>query len=248
MMRAIRSARFSRCSGTLFLSLLLPLLFSCALIGNSSKVAKTVPETSVLVPESLLHPSKEKGVAQLIYVAPDVEWASYTKIVLNPVSFWRGAESKTDGLSQRNAQILTNYFYTVLYETISKQYEIVSMPGPDTIQVTVALTKVNETNVIPDIVSTIVPQARLLSKVVSFATEKPVFVGEAAVESRLTDSQTGRILAAGVDQRVGNRKLTSNSLSSWGDVENIMKFWAQRATYNLCELQKRSDCVKPPRL
>jgi hypothetical protein len=211
-------------------------------------VAKTVPETSVLVPESLLHPSKEKGVAQLIYVAPDVEWASYTKIVLNPVSFWRGAESKTDGLSQRNAQILTNYFYTVLYETISKQYEIVSMPGPDTIQVTVALTKVNETNVIPDIVSTIVPQARLLSKVVSFATEKPVFVGEAAVESRLTDSQTGRILAAGVDQRVGNRKLTSNSLSSWGDVENIMKFWAQRATYNLCELQKRSDCVKPPRL
>lgn len=119
------------------------------------------------------------------------------------------------------------------------------MPGPDTIQVTVALTKVNESNVIPDVVSTIVPQARLLSNVVSFATQKPMFVGEAAVESRLTDSQTGRILAAGVDQRVGNRKLTSNSLSSWGDVENIMKFWAQRATYNLCELQKRSDCVKP---
>jgi hypothetical protein len=161
------------------------------------------------------------------------------------VTFWRGAESKTDGLSQENAQVLTNYFYSAIYETLSKQYEIVSMPGPDTIQVTVALTKVNESNVIPDVVSTIVPQARLLSRVFSFATAKPIFVGGAAVESRLTDSQTGRILAAGVDQRVGNRKLTSNSLSSWGDVENIMKFWAQRATYNLCELQKRSDCVKP---
>ena len=114
MMRALRGARFSGCSGTFFLSLLLlPLLFSCALVGNSSKVAKAVPETSVLVPESLLHPSKEQGVAQLIYVAPDVEWASYTKIILNPVSFWRGAESKTDGLSQRNAQILSNYFWII---------------------------------------------------------------------------------------------------------------------------------------
>ena len=232
-------------SQVVFMSLLLPLVFSCALIGNSSKVSKTVPETSVLVPESLLSPPKEKGLAQLLYLAPDVEWASYTKIILNPVTFWRGAESKTDGMSQKNAQVLTNYFYTVIYETLSKQYEIVSMPGPDTIQVTVALTKVNESNVIPDVVSTIVPQARLLSNVVSFATQKPIFVGEAAVESRLTDSQTGRILAAGVDQRVGNRKLTSNSLSSWGDVENIMKFWAQRATYNLCELQKRSNCIKP---
>jgi hypothetical protein len=228
-----------------FLSLMLPLIFSCVLIGNSSKVAKSVPETSVLVPESLLSPSKEQGLAQLLYVAPDVEWASYTKIILNPVTFWRGAESKSDGLSQKNALALTNFLYSAIYDTLSKQYEMVSMPGPDTIQVTVALTKVNESNVIPDVVSTIVPQARLLSNVVSFATEKPIFVGEAAVESRLTDSQTGRILAAGVDQRVGNRKLTRNALSSWGDVENIMKFWAQRATYNLCELQKRSDCVKP---
>jgi hypothetical protein len=228
-----------------FLSLMLPLVFSCALIGNSSKVAKSVPETSVLVPESLLSPSKEQGLAQLLYVAPDVEWASYTKIILNPVTFWRGAESKSDGLSQKNALALTNFLYSAIYDTLSKQYEMVSMPGPGTIQVTVALTKVNESNVIPDVVSTIVPQARLLSNVVSFATEKPIFVGEAAVESRLTDSQTGRILAAGVDQRVGNRKLTRNALSSWGDVENIMKFWAQRATYNLCELQKRSDCVKP---
>jgi len=244
-MLLIRRAKSTAPLHVFFLSLLLPLVFSCALIGNKSKVAKTVHETSVLVPESLLSPSEDQGVAQLIYLAPDVEWASYTKMILNPVTFWRGAESKTDGLSQENAQILTNFFYTAIYETLSNHYEIVSMPGPDTIQVTVALTKVNESNVIPDVVSSIVPQARLLSNVVSFATQKPIFVGEAAVESRLTDSQSGRILGAGVDHRVGNRKLTSNSLSSWGDVENIMKFWAQRATYNLCELQKRSDCVKP---
>jgi hypothetical protein len=244
-MRSMRRTKSSMRLQAFFLSLMLPLVFSCALIGNSSKVAKSVPETSVLVPESLLSPSKEQGLAQLLYVAPDVEWASYTKIILNPVTFWRGAESKSDGLSQKNALALTNFLYSAIYDTLSKQYEMVSMPGPGTIQVTVALTKVNESNVIPDVVSTIVPQARLLSNVVSFATEKPIFVGEAAVESRLTDSQTGRILAAGVDQRVGNRKLTRNALSSWGDVENIMKFWAQRATYNLCELQKRSDCVKP---
>ncbi|MCH2186872.1 DUF3313 domain-containing protein, partial [Myxococcota bacterium] len=174
-MRATGSAEKKMPFKFVCVGLLFPLLFSCALIGSSSKVAKTVPETSVLVPESLLHPSKEEGVAQLIYVAPDVEWASYTKVILNPVIFWRGAESKTDGISQENAQKLTNYFYTVIYEALSSYYEIVSTPGPNTIQVTVALTKMNETNVIPDVVSTLVPQARLLTRVISFATEKPVF-------------------------------------------------------------------------
>ena len=222
------------------------MVFSCALVGNSFKVAKTVPETSILVPESLLHPSKGAGVGQLIYVAPDVKWASYTKIILNPVNFWRGAESKTNEISQENAQILTIYFDKVIHEALSQYYESVSMPGPDTIQVTAGLTKLNESNPIPNVASTFVSQARLLSTVVSFATEKPAFVAEAAVQSRLTDSQTGRILAAGVDECVGNRRLTSNSFSSWGDVENIMKFWGQRATDNLCEVQKGSDCVKSP--
>jgi hypothetical protein len=218
---------------------------SCALIGNSSKEAKTVPTASVLVPRSLLHPPLRDGYAQLIYAAPDVDWPAYTKIQLNPVTLWRSTDSKRTGISHKESQALTNYFYQVLYETLDKNYEMVSTPGPDTIQVTVALTKANEANVFPDVISTVVPHARLLSTLASFTTEKPLFVGEAAVETRLTDSLTGRILAAGIDQRVGNRKLTSKSFSSWGDVQNIMLFWAQRATYHLCEQQKRSDCIPP---
>ena len=233
---------------SLVLLALFPLLFgtsSCALVGNNSTEAKTVPTASVLVPRSLLHPPLRDGYAQLIYAAPDVDWPAYTKIQLNPVTLWRSADSKRTGLSHKESQALTNYFYQVLYDTLAKNYEMVSSPGPNTIQVTVALTKANEANVFPDVISTVIPHARILSKFVSLTTEKPVFVGEAAVETRLTDSQTGRILAAGIDQRVGNRKLTSKSFSSWGDVQNIMLFWAQRATYHLCEQQKRSDCIPP---
>ncbi|MDG2049839.1 MAG: DUF3313 domain-containing protein [Myxococcota bacterium] len=234
------------------LSLLLLLVFavslstvSCALIGNNSKEAKAVPTASVLVPRSLLHPPLREGYAQLIYAAPNVDWPAYTKVQLNPVTLWRSTDSKSSGLSHKESQALTNYFYQILHETLAKNYEMVSSPGPDTIQITVALTKANEANVFPDVISTVVPHARLLSTLVSLTTEKPIFVGEAAVETRLTDSQTGRILAAGIDQRVGNRKLTSNSFSSWGDVQNIMLFWAQRATYHLCEQQKRTDCIPP---
>ena len=228
-----------------FFLIALPMVVSCALTGNNSKEAKTVPTASVLVPRSLLHPPLREGYAQLIYAAPNVDWAAYTKIQLNPVSLWRGPESKSTGLSHQESQALTNYFYQVIYNTMEKQYEMVSKPGPDTIQVTVALTKVGEANVFPDVISTVVPQARLLSTLVSLTTKKPIFVGEAAVEMRMNDSETGRVIAAGIDQRVGNRKLTSKSFSSWGDVQNIMLFWAQRATYHLCEQQGRSDCIPP---
>jgi len=53
---------------------------------------------------------------------------------------------------------------------------------------------------------------------------------------------------AGLDHRIGKRTLNADSLKTWGDVDSILNYWADRAYYNLCTLQKRSVCGKAPRV
>ena len=48
-----------------------------------------------------------------------------------------------------------------------------------------------------------------------------------------------------VDHRVGGKFLQASHFTSWGEVEDMMKLWAAFGSYNLCKLQKRSDCVEP---
>ena len=54
-----------------------------------------------------------------------------------------------------------------------------------------------------------------------------------------------QLVGAGVDHRVGGKFLQASHFSSWGEVEDMMQLWAAHGSYNLCELQKRTDCVKP---
>jgi hypothetical protein len=96
-----------------------------------------------------------------------------------------------------------------------------------------------------DIVSTVVPQAHVLSSLDKLITGKPAFVGEAQVEVKVTDSLTGALLAAAVDHRVGGKTLTASQFRSWGDVETMMRLWASHGSSRLCQLAARARCVAP---
>lgn len=184
--------------------------------------------------------------AQRRYVRPDTDWAAYRKVLLDPVTFWRGDESRKDGVSAHDAQVLMNYFYAVIHKDLESQgFQLVDSPGPGTLRVQVALTKLGESHVVMDVVSSVVPATLALSSVDKLVTGKPAFVGEAEMEYKAKDAVTGELLAAGVDHRVGGKLLTASQFSSWGDVEKIMRLWASYGSYNLCKLQERTDCVQP---
>ena len=56
-----------------------------------------------------------------------------------------------------------------------------------------------------------------------------------------------KLLAAAIDHRVGGKALDVSMLTSWGDVEAIMRLWANHGSYNLCRLQNRPSCTPPPK-
>ena len=78
------------------------------------------------------------------------------------------------------------------------------------------------------------------------ATGKPALKGEAVIEAKVTDAQTGEVLRAAVDRRVGKKRLDADSFNSWNDVYESLRYWAENGRYQLCKARQiRTDCVKP---
>ncbi len=219
---------------------------SVAVGCTTTSRGRGVTESGFLGSDYALLKPGEKGQAALVYLRPGTVWASYTDVLLDPVTVWRDPASKDKGLSAQDAQTLTNYFFDVIREALEKEgYRLVDAPGPHTLRVKVAITQAHASNVALDVVSTVVPSAHALSALDKLITGKPAFVGEAQIEAKVTDAASGELLAAAIDHRVGGKTISASQFSSWGDVETMMRLWAGHGSYRLCELAARTDCVAP---
>ena len=195
----------------------------------------------------LLQPGKE-GEANLVYMNPKARWKNYNKISIDAVAVWLGKDSdatvEADMIPQEDVRDLANSFYKKLHEELSKDYTIVQSSGPDVMRLSVALTDVENGMPVLDTISTIVPQALLLSGAKKLATGTTSFVGQASLEARLVDSQSGNLLAAGIDRRAGGKKLGKGT-GFWRDVENVLDYWAAKIRWRLCEQRGGKDCQAP---
>jgi hypothetical protein len=229
-------------AGLAVLTAALAALAGCATTSR----ARGVVESGFLGPDDALLQPGGRGEAQMIYRRAGVDWASYQNVLLDPVTMWRNPDSTDEALDSRDAQLLADYFYGVIREALEKQgIPIVTVPEPHTIRAKVAITQAKESHVVLDVVSTVVPSAHVAASLTGLVTGKPAFVGEAQVEAKATDAVTGQLLEAGIDHRVGGKALTASEFSSWGDVERMMRLWADHGAYNLCTRLKRTTCVAP---
>ena len=212
----------------------LALSFGCA----ATKGGRGVQEKGFLSDYSMLEENPGEG-AQLRYLRKDADWKRYDKMLLDPVQFWRGADVEA-GLTPEQSQGLANYFHSAVYERLSKDYQMVSIPGAGTLRISVAFTRLGDRNVTLDTVSTYVPQMRLMSELKGKATGKPAFVGQASMEAKVTDGASGQVLGAAVDHRVGGK--TIKSMDDWADVKAAIDHWAELLSSSLCTLRGDSDC------
>lgn len=190
--------------------------------------------------------------ALMVYRNPKVdvaEKATYKKILLDPVMIWRGKESKMEGRDPKEAQIIADSFYAILYEELSKDYEMVRDPGPKTFRMQAAIIDAEQSNPALDVISSIpAPMniAFVASSLKGLTTGKALFKGEASIEAKVSDADTGEVLAAAVDRRVAGRWLNRGAFDSWNAVHAAMKYWAQLTRFRLChEIRKQTGCVAP---
>lgn len=227
---------------TLFIALV-ALLIGCA----STQHAKDVQPSGFLAEyQTLLKPGEEGKEARRVYRNPKTKWASYKKILLEPVTIWNDPAHGLSPDQREDLQRLVDSFYDGLYVKLAKDYEMVEKPVPGAMRVKVAITHGEEARTGLTFASKAIPQLRLSNALWTFGSGKPAFAGEVTIEAIVKDAQTGELLAAGADRRVGGVNLFDKEVfNSWGDVKNSLEFWTDASVYRLCVLRGGANCVKP---
>lgn len=179
---------------------------------------------------------------KLYYRNPEIGWSGFDAVLLDPVTVWRDAGTK--GVSQADAQTLANNFHKLLYESLSKDWSMAVEPGAKTLRLTVALTQLEGSDVVLNVVSSAVPQLRVVTGLQGYATGKPLFTGAAGMAFKVVDSGNGNLLSEGVDGRVGQKHL-DDSWKQWSDVDEAMRYWAEMFRYQFCKNAGRTGCVAP---
>ena len=214
------------------------LILTLALGCGATRQANPGDGAGFLKDYSKLEPGKA-GEAELRWINPDADFTRYDKAIIDPVSFWRGADAKA-GLSAEQRQALANYFHAKAHDEMAKYFTVVQHPEQGAMRFTAALTRLGERNVTMDTLSTYVPQMRLMAEGKGLFTGKPAFVGEATLEGRVTDSWTGETLGAAKDRRVGGK--TFKGMDDWSDVRAAIDAWAVKFATNMCRRAQRPNC------
>jgi len=225
------------------------LILSAALLGGcaSTKHAQEVRPSGFLAEyRALLKPGEEGQEALRRYRNPNVKWAAYTKILLEPVTIWDDPANRLSPEQREDLQRLVDSFYDSLYLKLAKDYAMVEKPAPGAMRVQAAITHGEESRTGLAFASKAIPQLRLPNALWTLGNGKPAFAGEVTIEVIVKDAQTGELLAAGADRRVGGTNLFDKEVfNSWGDVKNSLEFWADASVYRLCLLRGGANCVKP---
>ena len=224
---------------TLIFIIVLFFLQGCA----ATQQRRDVVKTGFLSDYSILTEGKGDHEALLRYINPDADWRSYDKVILDSVTVWKDEE--TQDVSPEDLQMLTDFAYSHFHEALTQDYTIVGLPGPGVMHVALAITEAEASSPTADVVTSIIPQTRILTGIKGYAVGgKPGFVGSAGLEAKVTDAQTGKILLEAVDRRGGTKDL-SGMTNDWNDVEKAYIYWAAALRYRMCMLRGGSNCVEP---
>ena len=170
--------------------------------------------------------------AKLRYVDTATDFSEYQEVLVESVTLMSGPELAK--LKPEVKQALVGHAYEALVTALGRSFTIVKEPGDGTLRVRGAITEATSSAVVADVVATVIPQVRLVSTLLGLSANTAVTVGEASGEIEVTDSLTNRVLAAGVDRRVGQRSI-QGLFKKWGDVEEAWDHWAEQLRARLVE-------------
>jgi Protein of unknown function (DUF3313) len=225
--------------GMIILSLAAALqLGGCA--GSYQARSVDIKESPLVNPDILVKGEGDEALYR--YAKPGVDIKQYSKILVDPVMIYKDGEMDKD--QRENYQTLANNAYVYLTEALQKDYQIVKNPEPGTMRIQWAIIDADTSKPVRNTLATIMPIGIGLSVVKLAAAGKQSGVGEITTEMKITDANTGELLGAALDRRVGGHNITT-LWSRWNDANKALEYWAKRTAFALCGARGGATCVKP---
>lgn len=216
---------------------------------SSQQKPATVPSTdqSGFLSDAIKLRAGGEGEPGLVYRMPKSTIAKYDKVVLEAVEVWHGGET-AGGLSRDEVQFLADYLFTRIYMRLDRDYEMVDSPDATTMRVRVAYTQVGEKSQKLELQSDRTPRPNLIPQFQKLAENPPRFRGSSSVELAIRDAESGVTFFAAIERKDLAMPDPGEDGFSWQDLENELKFDAERVGWILCaEREGPKACPRPVR-
>lgn len=203
-------------------------------LGLTSCAMNTSP-SGFLDDYDQLQPGKNALGARLSYVNSETDFAKYDKLIIDPVTFFLPPDSV---VTEEDKLRLGSAMYDALSEELSKDYEIVTEPGPTTMRFRGALTELVPANRTGNVVASVVPVGRVLTEAQYWTTGTTNFSARGTGEVEVVDSESGERLVALSDTRWA-RAAATTSATRWGQIEGAMERAARDVRKGFATLRAR---------
>ena len=203
---------------------MLAFVLTAVMVIAAGCATSKVGETGFLKDYSKLQPGREGGVDQ-IYLMQGVDFKRYTKIMMEPVTFYLKEDAKNKGINAGDMKDLSDAFHRAIVKELEGAYPLVSQPGPDVMRIRVAITGLDQSRPLQSGLSTVTPAGLVVSAVGKAATGEWMGVGGASMETEVLDSQTNTVIGSAVDRRPGSK---IDGFTTWGGAKAAFEFWAKR--------------------
>ena len=147
------------------------------------------------------------------YVNPKLSLKNYSKFIVPRTKVRLSKKGKKPDPNPKKLAELTKYTQSKIIEELEKSgYEIVTKSGPGTLVIRTAITDVDTATIIANIHPGMIIMGTGL--------------GGASAEFEATDSQSGEVVAAAIEEQEGERGFAG--LTKYGNAENVIDRWAKR--------------------
>ena len=208
------------------------------LIGFTSCATKGIKQAGFLEDYSKLE-KDSLGFADWAYRKDNVVWGAYDKVIIEQVTFFLKDDAQYKGIDADEFDQLAQHWNDSMVASMSKSYQIVSEPGPNTLRLSLAITNLVPSKPVVGTVTTLVPVGLAASNLKRVATGSHIGIGEAGFEADIRDSITGEVLAAAVSQAAGKKYKIARTAKKWGQIKDIFDIWTDNLGNRLDKLSGR---------
>jgi hypothetical protein len=172
-----------------------------ALCAGLALTACTGPQPAPyhdLAAASYLKPNPADGSGKVPFLySENVDWSKYRSILIKPVAIYDGSDHQFGSLPMQSRMALAQYMQNSFAKSLGKHFDLVGLPGPDTLELTLVLTGASTTTPVLSTFSRIdLGPGTLINGVQAIRGQDGLLTGWVMYEAEIRDSGTGKLLEA----------------------------------------------------
>ena len=162
-----------------------------------------------------------------IYRKPGTKLNAYTKILIDPIEIWYADDSKYKGISPEDMKALVDVFRAALVEALEPDYPVVSKPGAGVLGLRLAITNVHAKKKRRGLLG-YTPIGIVVTAGKRAVMGRSISLVNATIEVEMLDAGSNERLAVLIDSGPHSPKDKKKKLTSWEEIEAVLKFYAKR--------------------